>query len=89
MQMLLSQGAYAPWVRSNLVQAQYFKDPHNLDEYLAANEFLPDINNERPEKNSQYADNMAALKRFVMIRFDGDTTGAGCAARLVPWNGVV
>lgn len=74
MQMLLAQGAYAPWVRSNLVQAQYFKDPHNLDEYLAANEFLPDINNERPEKNSQYADNMAALKRFVMIRFDGDTT---------------
>lgn len=89
MQLLLAQGAYAPWVRSNLVQAQYFKDPHNLDEYLAANEFLPDINNERPEKNSQYADNMAALKRFVMIRFDGDTTGAGHAARRVPWSGVV
>jgi hypothetical protein len=25
MQVLLGRGAYAPWVRENLVQAQYFK----------------------------------------------------------------
>jgi hypothetical protein len=25
MQVLLARGAYAPWVRENLVQAQYFK----------------------------------------------------------------
>jgi hypothetical protein len=25
MQVLLARGAYAPWVRSNVIQAQYFK----------------------------------------------------------------
>jgi hypothetical protein len=25
MQLLLARGAYAPWVRDNIVQAQYFK----------------------------------------------------------------
>jgi hypothetical protein len=25
MQLLLARGAYAPWVRENIVQAQYFK----------------------------------------------------------------
>jgi hypothetical protein len=52
-QALASWGAYAPWVRSNVVQAQYFKDPHRLEAYLRHNPFLPDINNELPEKNSQ------------------------------------
>lgn len=138
-QLLLARGAYAPWVRENIVQAQYFKvgaahaassqlrktcccslrvapciraprqactaksrarphsccprtcaciprppllhlppapqDPYALEQYLSSNIFLPDINNEQPDKNSRYADNLAALQRFVMIRFDADTTG--------------
>lgn len=74
MQVLLGRGAYAPWVRENLVQAQYFKDPNHLDAYLANNIFLPDINNERADKVAAYADNLASLSRLVLYRFDEDTT---------------
>lgn len=74
MQVLLARGAYAPWVRENLVQAQYFKDPDNLDAYIRNNIFLPDINNEKEDKSSQYADNLASLQRLVLFRFDEDTT---------------
>lgn len=74
MQVLLARGAYAPWVRENLVQAQYFKDPDNLDAYIRNNIFLPDINNEKEDKSPQYADNLASLQRLVLFRFDEDTT---------------
>eukprot|EP00879_Flechtneria_rotunda_P001889 GHRR01002061.1.p1 GENE.GHRR01002061.1~~GHRR01002061.1.p1 ORF type:complete len:340 (+),score=89.70 GHRR01002061.1:195-1214(+) len=74
MQLLLARGAYAPWVRENIVQAQYFKDPCNLGAYLANNIFLPDINNEHEDKNDLYADNLASVKRLVLFRFDNDTT---------------
>eukprot|EP00775_Hariotina_reticulata_P005960 gene5960-6199_t len=74
MQVLLARGAYAPWVRENLVQAQYFKDPYNLESYLAYNIFLPDINNERKNKNQLYADNLASLQRLVLFMFEEDTT---------------
>jgi hypothetical protein len=52
-QSLASRAVYAPWVRSSVVQAQYFKDPHRLEAYLQHNTFLPDINNELRAKNSQ------------------------------------
>jgi hypothetical protein len=42
---------------------------------VANNIFLADINNERAEKNPQYADNLASLDRLVLYRFDDDTTG--------------
>ncbi|GBF88133.1 hypothetical protein Rsub_00845 [Raphidocelis subcapitata] len=74
MQGLLARGAYAPWVRENVVQAQYFKDPHNLDAYLASSTFLADINNDRDDKEGRYADNLAALERLVLYRFEDDST---------------
>lgn len=74
MQTLLARGAYAPWVRENVIQAQYFKDPHNLESYVANNIFLPDVNNEHAEKDPRYADNLAALERLVLYRFDEDST---------------
>ena len=74
---LLGHGAYLPWIRKNIVQAQYFKDPLDLDSYYLYNPFLPDINNELAgNRNSQYANNLNALERFVMIRFSNDSTGA-------------
>eukprot|EP00882_Tetradesmus_deserticola_P020922 GHRQ01022612.1.p1 GENE.GHRQ01022612.1~~GHRQ01022612.1.p1 ORF type:complete len:107 (-),score=29.14 GHRQ01022612.1:1266-1586(-) len=51
------------------------QDPLQLGAYLRYNIFLPDINNERDVKNSKYADNLAALQRLVLFRFDHDTTG--------------
>lgn len=74
MRFLLTQGAYLSWPASHIVQAQYVKDPYNLDDYLANNIFLPDINNEREVKNALYASNMAKLGGFIMIRFRDDTT---------------
>jgi palmitoyl-protein thioesterase len=51
------------------------QDPLQIDAYLRYNIFLPDINNERDDKNTNYADNLAALQRLVLFRFDEDTTG--------------
>lgn len=73
-QYLLGTSAYAPYVRDHVVQAQYFKDPYNLDGYFANNPFLPDINNELVFKNATYRSNMVALDKFVMFRFDDDST---------------
>lgn len=74
MQYMLGEGAYLPFVRDHLVQAQYFKDPLRLQEYLELSPFLPDINNERPTKNAQYAANLASLERLVLYRFAKDDT---------------
>ncbi len=50
------------------------QDPFRLDEYLTANPFLPDINNEGTSKNATYADNLASLKRLVLYRFEDEYT---------------
>lgn len=31
----VAKDAYGPWVNTHVVQAQYFKDPNQLDRYLA------------------------------------------------------
>lgn len=74
MQRALGAGAYLPYVRDHIVQAQYFKDPLRMSEYLSANPFLPDVNNERPTRNALYATNLASLERLVLFRFANDGT---------------
>ncbi|KAJ8297362.1 Palmitoyl-protein thioesterase 1 [Rhodotorula toruloides] len=44
---LVRSSIYSPWAQQNIIPAQYFRDPARIDEYLAANEFLKDIDNER------------------------------------------
>ncbi|EPZ31875.1 alpha/beta-hydrolase [Rozella allomycis CSF55] len=46
----ISSSVYVPWVRENIVQAQYFKDLKNLTPYLKYNKFLADINNDHDAK---------------------------------------
>ena len=73
---LLKLGVYSPFVRSQVVQAQYFKDPSNLLAYVQHNQFLLDINNDNPDesqRNSTYAENMQTLEGFYMYIFEGDT----------------
>ncbi|RDB24914.1 Palmitoyl-protein thioesterase 1 [Hypsizygus marmoreus] len=66
---------YGDWVQKNLVQAQYFRDPTNLDTYLSANHFLTSINNEVPEsRNHTYASNLASLNKLVLVLFTEDKT---------------
>jgi Palmitoyl protein thioesterase len=50
------------------------QDPFRMDDYLASNIFLPDINNERDVKNATYADNLASLERLVLYRFEKEYT---------------
>lgn len=59
------------------------QDPHNLDDYLKYNPFLPDINNEHDDKNPQYAANLASLDKLVLFRFSDDTVGE-CSQRMNP-----
>lgn len=44
---LVRSGIYTPWAQHNVIPAQYYRDPKRIDEYLAGNDFLRDINNER------------------------------------------
>ena len=74
---LLWEGAlrtqtWSSFVQKNLVPAQYFRDPENLQPYLEYSNFLADVNNEREVKNATYKENMEKLKRFVMYKFSDD-----------------
>lgn len=56
----------------SLVQAEYWHDPLNEDEYKLKNIFLPDLNND-VTINELYKQRLMALKKFVMVRFNQDT----------------
>ncbi|KAG6886265.1 hypothetical protein C0993_006675 [Termitomyces sp. T159_Od127] len=66
---------YGKWAQENLVQAQYFRDPNNLEAYLGANHFLTSINNEiSTSRNQTYMKNLASLKKLVLVLFTEDKT---------------
>ncbi|KAI0674767.1 alpha/beta-hydrolase [Trametes maxima] len=68
-------GVYREWAQENLVQAQYFRDPEQLDAYLEHNTFLAPINNERPDyRNGTYAAHLSALRTLVLVLFSADKT---------------
>lgn len=63
------------FVRSHTLQAQYFRDPANLETYYSANHFLTSINNELAEyRNETYARNLASLNKLVLVLFTEDQT---------------
>ncbi|KAI1791250.1 alpha/beta-hydrolase [Ganoderma leucocontextum] len=68
-------GVYTEWAQHNLVQAQYYRDPDQLDAYLNSSRFLASINNEVPAlANATYATNLAALNTLVLVLFSADKT---------------
>ncbi|OWZ59372.1 palmitoyl-protein thioesterase [Cryptococcus neoformans var. grubii Br795] len=80
-------GIYRPWAQEHLVQAAYFRDTERLDEFYEVNEFLRDLNGERPfaERESIEEINRRKGKRgegkglkglgnLVAIIFDDDRT---------------
>ncbi|GBE81325.1 alpha/beta-hydrolase [Sparassis crispa] len=68
-------GVYTEWAQSNLVQAQYYRDPVQLERYLSSNHFLASINNEVPDTaNSTYSDNLLSLHKLVLVVFSADKT---------------
>ncbi len=70
---LLNYGAYTSWIQSWLVQAQYWHDPLDQEEYAAKSRFIGEINNEGERKNATYAENLRKLEKFVMVKFEDDT----------------
>jgi len=70
---LLNYGAYVDFVQDFLVQAQYWHDPLHRDTYVEKSKFLAEINNEKPDKNASYSENLAALENFVMVKHSQDT----------------
>ncbi|CAJ0593540.1 unnamed protein product [Cylicocyclus nassatus] len=68
---LLDMGAYNYYVQQTVVQAQYWHDPYNEDEYRRRSIFLADINNER-EINPDYKKNLLNLKNMLLILFKDD-----------------
>lgn len=69
------RGAYTDFAQRQLVQAQYFRDPARLGDYLAASRFLAAANNERAaERNATYKAHFAGLGKLVLVLFLKDET---------------
>jgi palmitoyl-protein thioesterase len=71
-QKMIKKSVYSDIVQNRIVQAQFFKDPARIDEYLKKSLFLADINNERPVKIDDYAEKLGSLENFVMFKFSDD-----------------
>lgn len=74
----LRGGIYTDYAQSNLITAQYFRDPTNYanyQKYLEANHFLTDINNEVLQ-NKKYKERLQSLDAFLMLMFDKDVVSA-------------
>lgn len=76
---LVKNNAWTEYVQGKVVPAQYYRTVNETtglasDEYLEASNFLADVNNEREDKNEEYAKRIAALEKFVMYVFEEDTT---------------
>ncbi|KAI9145686.1 palmitoyl-protein thioesterase 1 [Paraphysoderma sedebokerense] len=70
---LIQKGAYLPFVQRRVVQAAYYKNPLQVEEYLQNNLFLPDINNEKSIKSELYKSRLLSLKNLVLMSFANDT----------------
>jgi len=71
---LLKANTWSQFVQSRLIPSQYFRNAENMESYLESSNFLADINNERPVKNSTYKANLMKLEKFGMYMFSNDTT---------------
>jgi len=72
---ILKSNVYSDWAQTTSIQAQYFRDPDQLETYLAVNKFLTSINNEiSANLNTTYADNFASLGNLVLVLFSQDKT---------------
>jgi len=64
----LEAGAWTEdWIQNLVAFATYWKDPFDYDDYLKYSIFLADINNETPNKNSTYRQNIISLNTMLLI----------------------
>jgi len=68
---IFSQIVEGSWIepvfQSHISFAAYWKDPLHYDNYLKYSIYLPDINNELPQKNATYKANILKLNQMMLI----------------------
>ena len=69
---LISDFVYEDAIQDVISVAGYWRDPYQLDKYMSRCRFLPDINNELPNRNETYRENILKLNSFVMTYSDVD-----------------
>jgi len=69
---LLGDFAYKPFIQNNLAQANYFRDPLKIPQYLDGDRFLVDINNE-VNPTTTYKSNWSNLKSLCLVKAIADT----------------
>ncbi|KYM94494.1 Palmitoyl-protein thioesterase 1 [Cyphomyrmex costatus] len=72
MRRMLHLGAYLWYVQNSLIQASYWHDPLQENEYQRKNLFLAEINNENII-NAEYKNNLQKLRSLVLVKFENDT----------------
>ncbi|XP_018357055.1 PREDICTED: palmitoyl-protein thioesterase 1 isoform X2 [Trachymyrmex septentrionalis] len=72
MRRMLHLGAYLWYVQNSLIQASYWHDPLQENEYQRKNLFLAEINNENIN-NIEYKNNLQKLRALVLVKFENDT----------------
>lgn len=71
---LTSMGAYTGFVQNHLAQANYYRNPKELDEFRKVAHFLPYINNEvKGKENATYTENFKSLERLALVMAESDT----------------
>lgn len=68
----LNYGAYVSYVQNHIVQAEYWHDPLQEEEYREKSIFLADINLEN-HSNVTYKKNLLQLKNLVLVKFNNDS----------------
>ncbi|GME94070.1 unnamed protein product [[Candida] boidinii] len=68
----LKSQVFNPKVQNKVVQAQYFRDPYNWEQYLTKSEFLRYANNEGELYNGTYKDNLLNINKLVLVLFEDD-----------------
>ena len=70
--MLLSLGPYTDFVQNHLVQAQFWHDSLNEENYRKHSKFIADINQE-VSVNPTYKQNLMRISNITFIMFNKDT----------------
>jgi palmitoyl-protein thioesterase len=70
-------GIYTNWSQAHLIQAQYYRDPARIDEFLQVNTFLRDLNGEVPDGDSETSRHLErksldGLDNLVAVFFEAD-----------------
>lgn len=69
---MIKYGAYLQAVQGKFIQATYWHDPYQEEEYKKKSMFMADINNER-YINETYKENLQRLRTMVLVKFTNDT----------------